>query len=484
MRPISLGTRNLFLLLSNLLNNTKYLFWVYDAFDNLVFSNANFLKVTGLSGSSIGKSLADISTERDIYTLIKSRLDAARNQDKILQLTDEIVNGNEHKYYESHWYNIRNECGSFVAGYAIDVTGIKKKNQEIKKLSSRLSYMSLTTTDAAWEWEAGKKHLHVSKRMAELTGYYAEVKYGSCSYWLSNVVHKDERIAFRRKLIMCIQTGKDRLETEYRILCKNGTMRFVSDKMYFVYQNKKLVRVFGSLKDITDKKTLELKISNYQKDKEKAVYAAAVQAQEVERDRISKELHDNVNQLMISSKIYMGIARQNPGVASEMLDKAIEYQLLAIEESRKLSHGISNPAIEFNGLKNIVSKITTTLKHSGLYVTTALKDKIIEELAPVQSTMVARILQELSSNILKYANASAVYIALEKKGDRFKFLLSDNGIGFNYNTESSGIGLTNIQNRVKALAGELIVITSPGEGCEVSIEFKAENPGLKLIPAA
>jgi signal transduction histidine kinase len=212
-----------------------------------------------------------------------------------------------------------------------------------------------------------------------------------------------------------------------------------------------------------------------QTEKETAIYTATVNAQEEERDRISKELHDNINQLMLSSKMYMSIAKKNPDTAAAMLDKAIEYQLMAIDESRKLSHKISNAAIECTGLKSIVGNVADTLKLAGLHVKTSVREEALELLTSAQTTMIARILQELSSNILKYAKASTVFISMHEEDGLIRLLLSDDGIGFNYNKASAGIGLSNIKNRVRALAGSLSFFTAPGEGCEVNISFSTQQ---------
>jgi PAS domain S-box-containing protein len=475
MKPLSFNTQNAFQLLSNLLDNTQYLFWVYDADDNLVFANSIFFKVTGLHESCIGKPLDIISTRPDVYTLIKTRLDATRKQQGTLQFTDSIADGNQQLNYESNWYTIKNDYGTFVAGHSINVTNKRKQSLAIKKLTSRVSYMSLASTDAIWEWEAGKKHLHINKRIAELTGYYTEVKHIGCSFWAAKVIDKDDRLFFLRKLIECIRSGKEILEIDYKIITKHGERKFISDKMYFIYQNKKLVKVFGSLKDVTYKRTLEKEIFVQQTEKETAIYTATVNAQEEERDRISKELHDNINQLMLSSKMYMSIAKKNPDTAAAMLDKAIEYQLMAIDESRKLSHKISNAAIECTGLKSIVGNVADTLKLAGLHVKTSVREEALELLTSAQTTMIARILQELSSNILKYAKASTVFISMHEEDGLIRLLLSDDGIGFNYNKASAGIGLSNIKNRVRALAGSLSFFTAPGEGCEVNISFSTQQ---------
>ena len=90
-----------------------------------------------------------------------------------------------------------------------------------------------------------------------------------------------------------------------------------------------------------ERKQLEERLMQEELQKRKQLNHASIEAQEQERNNISKELHDNVNQILMSAKLFMDAAQKNPGQSKEMLDKAIEYQMLALEEIRKLSKTLS-----------------------------------------------------------------------------------------------------------------------------------------------
>lgn len=97
-------------------------------------------------------------------------------------------------------------------------------------------------------------------------------------------------------------------------------------------------------------------------------------------------------------------------------------------------------------------------------------DLVMEKLlSPEQKLMVFRIIQEQTNNIIKYAQASAVVIAVNKKNNSLRLVIHDNGKGFDLKGAKSGIGLSNIRNRIEAFSGTLNIITSPGKGCCMDI---------------
>lgn len=474
MKTLHPATSKNFQLLSDVLDKTQSLFWIYDKDDNLIFANSHFYSNTGLTKSIEGIHLSNTSTDKALITLIKSRLDETRKNSSPMRFNDKIIKNDNLNFFESTWFNIKNEFGEFVAGYSNNVNDKRKQSQEIKKLSSRLSYISLSTSDAVWEWEITKNHLHLGERLSELTGYYSEIKYGGFKFWLSTVVHSKDRTSLMRKISSCIKRCKNVLQVEYSITTAKGELKQVIDKIYFIYSAKKLVRMIGSLKDCTEIKVLEGKASQYQSETLKAVSLASVKAQEEERDRISKELHDNINQLILSSKMYISIAKQHPNNATELLDKAVEYQLMALEESRKLSKTLSTTIMEYAGFNRVFSDIVRSLELSGLIVSFQTDEVLINKLSSTQKTMLIRIFQEQSSNILKYANAKEVSLKIFEK-DSFTYCsILDNGKGFDPAKDNGGIGFANIKNRVNALGGTLQLLTSPGNGCEMTIAFKTE----------
>jgi signal transduction histidine kinase len=82
-----------------------------------------------------------------------------------------------------------------------------------------------------------------------------------------------------------------------------------------------------------------------------------------------------------------------------------------------------------------------------------------------------RILQEQLKNIVKYAKADTVSISLKNCANQFCLTIEDDGVGFDIKQKRSGIGLTNIRNRVESYNGTLEIVSSPGNGCKLLIKI-------------
>jgi signal transduction histidine kinase len=472
MKPLSLSTTNIFHLLSRVLDNTAYLFWIYDEADRLVFANARFFSTTGIAADATGKALTELTNDPTITELIKSRLAETRKGSGTKSFNDAVKEKNGTRYYDSNWYMISNDCGNFVAGYAIDVTNKRKQGMEIQKLSSRLSYISINTAEVIWEWETSKNHLHFNDKMSALSGFYMELRQKGISFWLSKVIHPADKLTVLRKIKTCLINGCTSFTLEYCIVTKSGDIKRVADNVQLIYHKKKPVRIFGCIKDITENDALHKEVAANEIEKKRAVNEAYIQAQEQERDWLSKELHDNVNQLILSAKMYISIAKSQPEIADEMLEKAVEYQLMALEESRKLSKNISSNLVEFTGFAASVNSICNNLELTGITVTKRLDAALHDKLNSKQNLMMLRIIQEQSSNIIKYASARNVCLTITERNDIVSFEICDDGVGFKPGRPVEGIGLSNIKSRVTALGGRLSISAKPGKGCKISFSFK------------
>ncbi len=188
-------------------------------------------------------------------------------------------------------------------------------------------------------------------------------------------------------------------------------------------------------------------------------------ALEQERNRISSELHDDVNQLILTAKLHVEMARKGSNDIS--LTKAEDCLVRAIEAVKKITHGLV-PGIE--NLEKSITGIVESLTLLNIEVKVDLDLALLKKLSPEQQLMIYRIIQEQTSNILKYASASSVSISI-RDGSMAELTITDNGVGFNKEKIKPGIGFINMLNRATALNGNLEIISSPGSGCTLKLSF-------------
>lgn len=215
-----------------------------------------------------------------------------------------------------------------------------------------------------------------------------------------------------------------------------------------------------------------------QKQRQQQLTKAALYGQEKERTRIGEELHDNINQLLTSARLYLEHLEDIPAdKRGEFMTRSKKLLELSIEEIRKLSSQLVSPGLRTNNLQqSICLLMEEILAPASIEFKLAVRNIDESALGEDLKLNVYRIIQEQLKNIVKYASATNVWIKLEKLNGVLHLVISDNGIGFDpHSRRSGGIGLTNIASRAETFNGAVDIISAPGHGCtlKVSLELAA-----------
>ena len=352
-----------------------------------------------------------------------------------------------------------------------DITDSVNREEELRRSNERFFYVSKITSDAIWDIDLATKQIYRSDTFYELSGYSREEIKPDMDWWFDKV-HPKDRERVRNKVQDYIQKGKERWEDEYLFLCADGTYKFLLDSGTILFRQGKPVRILGAIRDLTEKKKLEQQLMQEQEQKHKAVSQAGIAAQEAERSEISRELHDNVNQLLMSAKLFMNAAKTDAANADEHIDKATSYQLMAVEEIRKLSRTLNTSLVKVIGLSRSIDDIIINMKAFQQIETKFHYDQKLDKLlSDDQKLMIFRILQEQTNNIIKYADAKNVTVSLIEENNKIHLSITDDGKGFDTSVQSKGIGFINIYNRVDAFGGEVDLISFPNKGCSLNIVF-------------
>ena len=354
-----------------------------------------------------------------------------------------------------------------------DITDSIFTERELRKSNERFYYASQITSDAIWDVDLETNAIYRSEAFCRLSGYSRDEIDASLDWWF-NKVHHEDRGRVRKKVNTHIQNGLERWEDEYRFECADGHFKFLYDSGIILYNQGKPVRILGAIRDLTEQKKLEKQLIEEQAQRHKAITQASLEAQELEKSNISRELHDNVNQILMSAKLFMDTAKRIPDEANDLLDKAIEYQLIALQEIRKLSKSLSTSHIKAVGLRDSVNDIVQNMKLLNLDVQFIFNNKVEEKLSDEQRLMLFRIIQEQTSNIIKYASAKTIQIIINQQDKMITLSITDDGVGFDPSNENEkGIGFINITNRAEAYNGKVNIISAPGKGCRLELIFPA-----------
>lgn len=266
--------------------------------------------------------------------------------------------------------------------------------------------------------------------------------------------------------------GTDGPAGVWRHVLKCGQHVFMQICLHRIsYNNEDAVMAIGE--NVTDKLTLEQKLEDERNARNQQLTEAIISAQETERAEIGRELHDNVNQILGASRLYLGLANQSSeSRKTELINKSSHYILDAIEEIRKLSKNLVSPLQRLPTLETAISSLTEDLMmvHNFL-IKIEIEDFETANLNDKFKLNIFRIVQEQLNNIVKHANSNNINIVLSSKGKGIRIKITDDGQGFDTTLKRKGIGLTNIQSRTELYNGTMKIISSPGKGCRLTIHF-------------
>ncbi|HNB81166.1 MAG TPA: tetratricopeptide repeat protein [Chitinophagaceae bacterium] len=207
-----------------------------------------------------------------------------------------------------------------------------------------------------------------------------------------------------------------------------------------------------------------------QEERNKAVIAA----EERERIRIARDLHDGVAQTMAAARLQLEAFMLKNQATALSLQNAFTLIDDAAREVRSVSHSMIPNALLKSGLLAAVREFVQRIGHDQLHVHLQVSG-LDRRLPQEQEAVIFRILQELVNNIIRHAAASEITIQLNRDEAQFSLMVDDNGRGFDPATLSSvqGIGFRNIRSRVDFLKGELHIDSMPGRGTTVLVEIPA-----------
>ncbi|MDP9041092.1 MAG: PAS domain-containing protein [Bacteroidota bacterium] len=212
------------------------------------------------------------------------------------------------------------------------------------------------------------------------------------------------------------------------------------------------------------------------------IETALTEAKKMVRSDLGKELHDNVNQLLAASRIYMDLALRNKVNRNDYINRSSEYTLTAIEEIRKLAGGLVNDTINNVGLCNAIGNLIHDFMQA---YSIKIRCQLSEDLPILMSSKfkldVFRIVQEQLNNIIKHARASSVDISLSQNKAEIILSIADDGIGFDTSLNVEGIGIMNIKSRAVFYEGTADFISKPGKGCVLKAVFPIENATMESL---
>jgi len=198
--------------------------------------------------------------------------------------------------------------------------------------------------------------------------------------------------------------------------------------------------------------------------------------QVMQRRTFARELHDGINQLLVSTKLRLNLAnRQWPELqAREHLGKALEQLDISIQEVRRISHNLRPVMLDDLGFEAALHGMLDELEDQG-DISISRRIRLPRERLPdaIEMTLY-RVLQEGMTNIRKHALATHVTLSVTCNRHTISLRLADNGCGIDQQADPTGIGLMNMRERVELLGGKFSIVSRPERGTLIKAQFELD----------
>lgn len=338
---------------------------------------------------------------------------------------------------------------------------------------TRYEALNAASREAVFEHDFEQAATVVNDHMKEIFGYEPQKIVDGWQLW-NERVHPDDYERVLLSLTTAMQTGKATWNGEYQFYDAAGRVRDVRGSCYFI-RNKdgKVLKMIGTLQDITEFKDLQKRYYEQSIKNKSTLMRSIIKAQENERQRWAHELHDNVCQMLMVSKLYLDtIPKELPTASARLLNDSKAVLSDAINEIRNLSAQLKPPTFNDSSLTEAIEKLFANInrvRNISFHIDAAGISNT--EISEDQQLMIYRIIQEQLNNIVKYADCSNVNIELKARNDLVAVTIEDDGKGFDPSQVSAGIGLKNIKSRLAAFKGVMNIISAPGQGCKLEARF-------------
>ncbi|MGI9544432.1 MAG: tetratricopeptide repeat-containing sensor histidine kinase [Cyclobacteriaceae bacterium] len=210
------------------------------------------------------------------------------------------------------------------------------------------------------------------------------------------------------------------------------------------------------------------KVTSLIKEQELKLVNASVAAQNQERRRIARELHDSIGGNLAGIKLQMAKGKSDADRQERIMQQLDE----TYHQVREISHNLVPYKFNTDTFTSLIDEYISNLDHASTPEIVFIphpKEKV-NGLPEYMQIEIFRILQELLTNALKHAKAKNIEMHLHIHGGHIQLLFEDDGVGFNNHGNTMGIGLENIEDRLKALKGKMNIDSAPDRGTAITIE--------------
>ncbi len=381
-------------------------------------------------------------------------------------------------YMETNCVPLRNANDDIISLLSVthEITERKKAQALLLASEERYRYLFNNSPSNIIIWDMDDYHIiEVNESSIDLYGYtrdeflqktVLDIRSAKEQQKVASLVKEAEKTNGFKKSILC--------ET----LTKDGRRLFMDITAYKILYNGKYV-ILAQGNNVTEKIQLENSLNAEREIRQQQITEAVITGQEKERTELGEELHDNINQILASTKLYIECALKDKVPRKDLIEESKSLLEKAMTEIRNLSKSLLPPSLGEMGLLQALTELAENIKEvNELAISIEWNDTDENTISDKLKLTSFRIVQEQLNNVIKHAAAKNVIISITKTETALQVIVKDDGQGFDTALKRNGVGLRNIISRAEVNKGKVIINSAPGAGCKMIVNFSV--PGLPV----
>ena len=363
---------------------------------------------------------------------------------------------------------------AMVCELSKDVLRAAQVSRELRESEQRLTLATEAAQLGIWSRGLPRNEIWASDKWRELFGF---TKFEQLDLeCFMRRLHPDDRDRIRQAFANAEDTGH--YESEYRVRLPNGRIRWIASRGRVEFSEGRPVLVQGASLDITARRQAE--------EAAKSLSGRLIRAQEAERTRLARELHDDLNQSLAVLAIELDVLGQRPPATGSEVSERMRHLSEHVKELsssvHRLSHELHPAKLEQLGLvaavRGLCRELGTARNIAIEFEPHAVPRSVPDEIA----LCLYRIVQEGLQNIIKHSGSATAKVELISDGNELCLIVSDQGRGFDSMaaTRNGSLGLVSMRERVRLVRGQISVESRKGEGTRIEVQVplggRAELP--------
>ncbi len=455
------------------LDFTPHPTWMIDTRFNLIAASQAFYDLLGIDKNEETKKIFDLMPNALTNGLFQKHIKVKETgKPQTFQQNWTLQDGSTCSFLISLFVCANND--KLLQGQAIAISSEMLHPNPVKKTDENLLLNDHHASSANWEWNMRTNEIYRNPVMQELIGFSNSASQ-NLSWWFSRI-HPDDCKEVRDTIKNIIEQKGHNWECAYRFKNNAGKYLFVHDRGFVIYEDGQAVRMICSFQDLTELKADEALRSDEKVQAQKEITETILNIQEKERDRVSSNLNENINQILAAAKMFIESIEPSAATFESNKEKAVEYVLMGIKEIRKLyKEMLTQEPVTGNTLTDNINMLVDDLQNGRDIKVLFQTSENIESISTGRKSTLFRILQEQFKNIVQHSHAKNVKISVLLFKENMQLIIWDDGDGFDPNQVKWGIGFSSIHQRTKLYNGSIDVKSTAGKGCKINIKLPLFN---------